>query len=81
MTSANPGGEPIVREGAEAMSRLAGIADAVLDHDREIVARCDDSVVRSLAGQTQFIRRSRGYAPRRFACPAPGPRCWPSART
>ncbi len=73
MTSANPGGEPIVRDGAEAMSRLAGIADAVLDHDREVVARCDDSVLRTLAGQTQFVRRSRGYAPAAIRLPNAGP--------
>lgn len=73
MTSANPGGEPIVREGAEAMRRLADIADAVLDHDREVVARCDDSVVRALAGQTQFVRRSRGYAPAAIRLPRSGP--------
>ena len=73
MTSANPGGEPIVREGHEAMRRLADIADAVLDHDREVVARCDDSVVRALAGQTQFVRRSRGYAPAAIRLPRSGP--------
>ncbi|MDP2370685.1 Sua5/YciO/YrdC/YwlC family protein, partial [Rhodoferax sp.] len=73
MTSANPGGEPIVREGAEAMSRLAGIADAVLDHDREVVARCDDSVVHALDGQLQFVRRSRGYAPAAIRLPHGGP--------
>ena len=73
MTSANPGGEPIVREGDEAMARLVGIADAVLDHDREVVARCDDSVVRTLAGQTQFVRRSRGYAPASIRLPCAGP--------
>ena len=67
MTSANPGGEPLVIDNAEALQRLAGIADGYLLHDRDIVARCDDSVVRlSAIDQTTglaFIRRARGYTP------------------
>ncbi len=47
MTSANPGGEPLVIHNDEAMTRLSGIADAALLHDRDIVVRTDDSVVRS----------------------------------
>ena len=73
MTSANPGGEPIVRETAEAVARLAGIADAILDHDRDVAARCDDSVVRASAGVLQFIRRSRGYTPAVIRMPRSGP--------
>ncbi|ABD71795.1 (NiFe) hydrogenase maturation protein HypF [Rhodoferax ferrireducens T118] len=73
MTSANPGGEPIVRDMAEARTRLVGIADAYLDHDRDIVARCDDSVVRPLGPGAQFIRRSRGYAPVAIRLPHAGP--------
>jgi len=59
-TSANPGGEPLVTDNDEALSRLSGIADAFLLHDRGIVVRCDDSVMRG----GQFIRRARGYTPR-----------------
>ena len=73
MTSANPGGEPIVRDSAQASSRLAGIADAILDHDRAIVARCDDSVLRPLGIGAQFIRRSRGYTPSAIRLPHGGP--------
>lgn len=60
MTSANPHNEPLVIGNDEALARLAGIADAYLVHDRDIVVRCDDSVRRGGG----FIRRARGYVPR-----------------
>ena len=60
MTSANPHGEPLVIGNDEALARLSGIADAYLLHDREIVVRCDDSVVRN---GPAFVRRARGYVP------------------
>jgi hydrogenase maturation protein HypF len=68
MTSANPGGEPLVTGNAEAVQRLHGIADALLVHDRDIVARCDDSVLHAWCnpdggGSVQFVRRARGFAP------------------
>lgn len=65
MTSANPHGEPLVTDNAEALKSLQGIADAFLLHDRDIVIRCDDSVLRRLPGSggPQFIRRARGYTP------------------
>jgi hydrogenase maturation protein HypF len=66
MTSANMKDEPICRDNAEARRRLDGIADAVLFHDRDIAMRCDDSVVRVIAGVPTIMRRSRGFVPRPF---------------
>lgn len=62
-TSANPGGEPLLINNGEAERRLAGIADLIVTHDRDIVTRADDSVAAVVAGRTQFIRRARGYVP------------------
>ncbi|NJD87342.1 MAG: carbamoyltransferase HypF [Betaproteobacteria bacterium] len=73
MTSANPGGEPLVIGNDEAVRRLAGIADAFLVHDRDIAARCDDSLVRPTAEGPAFVRRARGYTPRAIRLPRPGP--------
>jgi hydrogenase maturation protein HypF len=73
MTSANPGGEPLVTGNDEALERLAGIADAYLVNDRDIVARCDDSVVRrTRTGAPQFVRRARGWTPRPIRLAAAG---------
>ncbi|MET0205381.1 MAG: carbamoyltransferase HypF, partial [Casimicrobiaceae bacterium] len=64
MTSANPGGEPLVIDNAEAVQRLGRIAEVVLVHDRDVLIRCDDSVVRSQDDRgVAFIRRARGYTP------------------
>ncbi len=72
MTSANPGGEPLVIDNAEALVRLDGIADAFLVHDRAIVVRCDDSLLRSTPQGPQFLRRARGYVPLPLAFPPTG---------
>jgi hydrogenase maturation protein HypF len=79
MTSANPGGEPLVVGNSEALLRLYGIADAFLMHDRDIVTRCDDSVARITTGGLQFIRRARGYTPRAIKLPISGPSVLASA--
>jgi hydrogenase maturation protein HypF len=63
MTSGNLSDEPIATDNAEALSRLATIADAFLLHDRAILSRYDDSVVRVVDGRAELVRRSRGYAP------------------
>jgi hydrogenase maturation protein HypF len=63
MTSANLSEEPIAIDNEEVVQRLRGIADAYLVHDRDILLRCDDSVVRVAAGRAQRLRRSRGFVP------------------
>ena len=71
MTSGNLSEEPLAAGIVEAAARLEGIADGFLWHDREIVARCDDSVVR-VAGSTPLVlRRGRGYAPLSHPLPVP----------
>jgi hydrogenase maturation protein HypF len=63
MTSGNRSDEPIAYKDAEAVTRLGGIADFFLVHDREIHTRCDDSVVKPFRGKATFLRRARGYVP------------------
>ncbi len=62
-TSGNVSDEPIAYRDADALTRLAGIADAFLLHDRAIHVRVDDSVARAIGGREVIVRRSRGYAP------------------
>jgi|BioPla2DNA2_1021312.scaffolds.fasta_scaffold02658_10 hydrogenase maturation protein HypF len=63
MTSANMPGEPMLTKNKEILSKLEGVADYFLLHNRKIINRCDDSVVRFRGGDLAFIRRSRGYVP------------------
>ncbi len=73
MTSANLGGDPLVTDNDDAHLRLTEIADTIVTHDREIVVRCDDSVVRVIGGAPAFLRRARGFTPEPIklarACP------------
>src|SRR5262249_42249601 len=75
MTSGNRSDEPIAYQDDEALTKLAGIADVFLIHDRAIHIRCDDSVTRVVDGVELPLRRSRGYAPRPVELPSecPGP--------
>lgn len=64
MTSGNLKDEPIITDPAEARRKLAQVADLFLAHDRRIVFRTDDSVLRLGSGrQPVLLRRSRGYVP------------------
>jgi hydrogenase maturation protein HypF len=63
VTSGNLSDEPIAFQDDDARERLACIAEGMLTHNRDIHVRCDDSVVRIVAGGEQLFRRSRGYVP------------------
>jgi len=73
MTSGNVSDEPICRTNREAVTRLAPIADLVLLHDRDVVHRIDDSVVRATARGPVMVRRSRGWVPRPLPLPETTP--------
>lgn len=70
-TSGNRSGEPLCLDPAEALDRLAGIADGFLLHNRPIVRRLDDSVLQLIEGRPVLLRRARGYAPQALALQAP----------
>ena len=70
MTSGNVSGQPQCTGVEEARARLAAVADFALMHDREIVNRIDDSVVRIDLGRPRLLRRARGYAPAPLPLPA-----------
>jgi hydrogenase maturation protein HypF len=71
MTSGNLSEEPIAKDNEEALSRLGGIPDAFLVHDRDIYVQYDDSVVALVSGQPAILRRARGYAPFPVRLPFP----------
>jgi len=62
-TSGNRVDEPICISEDRCVRQLEGIADVFLVHDRPISGRCDDSIVRIMAGAETILRRARGYAP------------------
>lgn len=63
MTSGNRSDEPIIHDDGEAVRALGPIADLLLVHDRPILVRADDSVMRLVGGVPRHLRRSRGFVP------------------
>ncbi len=69
LTSGNRSEEPQCIDNQDACQRLDEIADYYLLHDRAIVNRLDDSVLRLADGEPRFLRRARGYAPQSILLP------------
>jgi len=61
-TSANVTDEPICTN-LEDLEKLQGVYDYILEHNRDIVNGCDDSVVMVVKKKQIILRRARGYAP------------------
>lgn len=70
MTSGNTSGAPQCIDNREARNQLAKLADFWLMHDRKILNRVDDSLVRLMMAVPQLLRRARGYAPASLRLPA-----------
>lgn len=78
MTSGNASGKPPVLTNEEAMKDLQGIADVWLLHNRDIIQRADDSLLRCFTAddaegevvKSEVLRRARGYVPDAFTLPA-----------
>jgi hydrogenase maturation protein HypF len=75
MTSGNASQEPIALGNREALRRLGDIADCFLLHDRDILVRCDDSVLAVLPDvETPLLyRRARGLTPKPIHLAGSGP--------
>jgi hydrogenase maturation protein HypF len=63
LTSGNFSSEPILIDNADAIEKFSAATDALLLHNRDIINRTDDSVVRIMDGHERIFRRSRGYVP------------------
>lgn len=63
MTSGNLSGEPQVIGNEEAREKLGDLVDSILDHDRDIARRLDDSVMQLAPSGPMILRRARGMVP------------------
>ena len=66
MTSSNLPGEPMMIKNEEAFNLSV---DAYLLHNRDIINRIDDSVIRFYDDKKFFLRRSRGFVPYKIEIP------------
>jgi hydrogenase maturation protein HypF len=69
MTSGNSSDEPQCIDNQAALDQLNGIADYFILHDRDIINRLDDSVIRVMDNKPRFYRRARGFAPESMLLP------------
>ena len=69
-TSANLQDEPIATNLDEALAVLSSLTDVILDHNREIYSRCDDSLLQVIEAKESVLRRARGMAPMAIDLPA-----------
>jgi len=63
VTSANVHEDPMIIDDDAAKQALSQITDVIVSHNRCIVTRMDDSVLRVINELPCFIRRARGYMP------------------
>ncbi len=70
MTSGNRRGIPMSITNKAVFEDLKVLADYFLLHNRDIINRSDDSVLRVIDGNPAFTRRSRGYVPDPINIPA-----------
>jgi len=62
-TSANFKDEPLISDDSLARKALNNIADYLLTYNRDIHAKCDDSITQIVSGKPAILRRARGYVP------------------
>ncbi|NPA27990.1 MAG: carbamoyltransferase HypF, partial [Epsilonproteobacteria bacterium] len=67
-TSANLGGEPIIKDINELKERLLFL-DFIVDFNRDIVNGIDDSLLQIVDNEVQMLRLGRGFAPKVLKLP------------